>query len=496
LRRLQPQSTVRLILYGFGVVALPLLFALGYSAIYVDRLVDQAQTAVYNAAQAIQTSRQLAEQVTTMERHARQSLVLDDKSLLESYTETHEAFQKTGQQMLELTAEAPYRAIVLSLLEHERQLYQQITKPKDGTPPSQKEVAARFMELHQTVDAIQQGSNRYIDQQVQVMQQRASDALQLLVWFAVALVPLTLISTGLFTVLITRPIRQMDRVIRQLGDAQFDRPIAVSGPQDLQALGERLDWLRQRLLELEDQKSQFLRHMSHELKTPLTAIRESSELLSDEVVGQLNEEQQEITEILHASARRLQSLIEDLLDFATLQYGRPRLRVREFEAKALVEEIIQSHRPAIRAKNISLKGRADVTNIRGDREKLRTVVDNLLGNAIKFTPQDGRIFLRLRAGRESVELEVADSGPGIPADDRAHIFEAFYQGDDQPVGYVKGSGLGLSIAKEYVEAHHGTIAILDDTDWGAHFKVTLPRNIEADDNGEGQSIDPQAAHGA
>lgn len=481
--RFQPRSTVRLTLYGFAVVALPLLLALGYSAIYVDRLVNQAQTAVYDAAQAIQASRLMAEQLTTMERHARQSLVLDDEALLEAYAQTHGEFQENGRRMLEFAADAPFRTVVQTLMDRARDLYRQISR--EETPePSQEEVAQRFAELHETVNAIQLGANRYIDQQVEVMQERAADAQALLAWFAVASVPLTLISTGLFTVLIARPLRQMDRVIRQLGDARFDEPIAVSGPQDLQALGERLDWLRQRLQELEDQKSRFLRHMSHELKTPLTAIRESSELLGDGVVGELNEEQQEITQILHASSRRLQSLIEDLLDFAMLQYGRPRLRLREFEARPLIEEIIRSHRPALRAKNVSLRGRADATTLVGDREKLRTVVDNLLSNAIKFTPESGRIYLRLRDTAEAVEIEVADSGPGIPPDEAEHVFDAFYQGEKQPVGYIKGSGLGLSIAREYVEAHHGKISLVTDTKWGAHFKVTLPRGVQIDDDGE------------
>ncbi|MBA1146257.1 HAMP domain-containing histidine kinase [Ectothiorhodospiraceae bacterium WFHF3C12] len=481
--RFQPRSTVRLTLYGFAVVALPLLAALVYSAFYVDRLVNQAQTAVYDAAQTIQVSRLMAEQVTTMERHARQSLVLDDESLLEAYARTHEEFQANGRRMLEFAADAPFHEVVLTLMDRARSLYEQVSQAENPAL-SQEEVAKRFAEFHETVEAIQAGSNRYIDQQVQVMQERAADAQTLLAWFAVASVPLTLISTGLFTVIIARPLNQMDRVIRQLGDARFDEPIAVSGPQDLQALGERLDWLRQRLQELEDQKSRFLRHMSHELKTPLTAIRESSELLSDGVVGELNAEQQEIAEILHSSSRRLQSLIEDLLDFAMLQYGRPRLRLREFEARPLIEEIIRSHRPAMRAKNISLRGRADGTTLVGDREKLRTVVDNLLSNAIKFTPQAGRIYLRLRALEDRVEIEVADSGPGIPPAEADSVFDAFFQGEKQPVGYVKGSGLGLSIAREYVEAHRGTITLLTDTDWGAHFKVTLPRGVQIDDNGE------------
>ena len=126
-----------------------------------------------------------------------------------------------------------------------------------------------------------------------------------------------------FTILIARPIRQIDAAIRRLGQADFSVPVQVGGPEDLQQLGERLDWMRQRLADLEQQKNRFLRQMSHELKTPLTALREGAELLSEEVVGKLTPEQREIAEILRHNSIELQKLIEDLLSYGASQAHKP-----------------------------------------------------------------------------------------------------------------------------------------------------------------------------
>ncbi|HYM28768.1 MAG TPA: histidine kinase dimerization/phospho-acceptor domain-containing protein, partial [Steroidobacteraceae bacterium] len=117
------------------------------------------------------------------------------------------------------------------------------------------------------------------------------------------------------TRLIARPIAEIDLAIRQLGDADFERPIRVHGPDDLQSLGERLEWLRRRLIELEAQKNRFLRHLSHDLKTPLAALREGTELLNDQVAGPLAPPQQQVVAIMRDNSVKLQRLIEELLGY-------------------------------------------------------------------------------------------------------------------------------------------------------------------------------------
>lgn len=471
----QPRSTLTLILLAFAVVVVPLFGALVYAGVYVDRLAGQAQEAVHDAARAIQGSRGLTEGLTVMERAARQYLVLDDPAVLDVYLRAHRDFRNLLERLQSLSTSAEQRAALAALADREWEVFRAITAGDPWRRPDQQAAARQFAVLNELSEEVRLEANRQIERNVDFMQQTSRGAQEMMAWLAAALLTLTLLSIGVFAVLISRPMRQLDRAIRRLGDEHFDTPIRVSGPDDLRALAARLDWLRQRLLELEEQKTKFLRHISHELKTPLTSIRESSDLLGDEVVGPLNAEQREITQILAESGRQLQALIENLLDFSRTQLRRPALELSRVSLSALLETVIQTHKPAILAKELAADVRLFDCDLFGDREKLRTVLDNLLSNAIKFSPHGGVLEVRAYQTAKLAVLEIADEGPGVPGAERAKIFDAFYQGQGQPGSYVKGSGLGLSIAQEYTLAHNGRIEVLDGDRQGAYFRVLLPR---------------------
>jgi two-component system, NtrC family, sensor histidine kinase GlrK len=275
--------------------------------------------------------------------------------------------------------------------------------------------------------------------------------------------------------LISRPIHQIDHAIQRLGAGEFATAIQIAGPYDLQYLGQRLNWLRGRLSELEDEKRKFLQHVSHELKTPLTALREGTALLEEGVVGQLNEGQREIVDILEQNGIQLQKLIEDLLNFHLAEVRHAALDLQPLHLERVLEDVLIDHKLAMMAKEIEV--RLVVTApvaLRGDREKLRIAIDNLLSNAVKYSPRRGIISVSLTPEAEHVVLDIRDTGPGIAVEDKSRIFEAFYQGTAAYEGHVKGSGLGLAIAREYVAAHHGQLEIVDDVSQGAHFRLTLP----------------------
>jgi two-component system sensor histidine kinase GlrK len=276
-----------------------------------------------------------------------------------------------------------------------------------------------------------------------------------------------------FTYLISKPISQVSAGIQGLGQGQFARPIEIQGPGDLVRLGEQLDWLRQRLVTLEAQKTRFLQHISHELKTPLTALREGSDLLSSGVVGNLNAEQREIARILQHNSIELRKLIEGLLNYSAVHAQTSYLDAKIVPLNDLVRRVIEDRKLAIVSKGIRIELATDNVAAYCDEDKIRVVLDNLLSNAIKFSPDRGLISFRLYKDAGDAVFEVSDEGPGIPAHEREKVFEAFYKGVDPPVAAVKGSGLGLSIVKEYVLLHRGRIEILEGP--GAHFRIRLPR---------------------
>lgn len=468
-----PKSFLQLILLGFVLVSLPLFFAFLNAALYVDRLANQSQKAVYQAVQATQGSRIIVEQLTQMERTVRQFVILGDPSLLEDYAKTHQNFRESAMELARLPLDAEQKKELDELVEREQKLFASVQK-NPGDPGTSKSMVLEYVLLSDLAQSLLAQSNLLIDREVNVLQHTASEAQRILLWQVLASVPIAVLLAVGFTILIARPIRQLDSAIRRLGSEQFTSAIEVKGPKDLENLGQRLDWLRTRLIELEQQKTRFLRHVSHELKTPLTAIREGSELLSDEVGGKLTEQQREIASILRSNSIQLQTLIESLLSYHTSKFRNTALDLKPVNLKTIIDKVAADQKLALLARGLELKTRCCESTILGDEEKLRVTVDNLLSNAIKFSPAGGAIEIRLERNDKVLLLDVIDSGPGITEEDKSRVFDEFFRGEQASGSHIKGTGLGLAITREHIVAHGGSIEILDDVTDGAHFRVTLP----------------------
>jgi two-component system sensor histidine kinase GlrK len=477
-----PRSFLGLLLAGFTLVMLPLVGALAYSAWNTERLATQSRSAVYNAAQAARASRSLVDRISSIERVAQQMTVVDHAGLAVDYARVHRSFRQLGDEIAQLPLDAAQMAALDRTMAEEQALYDMLTgqpRPKPGA----KAVAARIDRLIDSAREVLAINNRIVDREVERLRAKAEKVqrgLIVLVIFSTA-VALT-IALALMRY-IARPISEIDGAIRQLGGADFSRPITVRGPEDLRYLGRRLDWLRRRLEEFETQKNRFLRHVSHELKTPLTALREGAELLYDQVAGPLQPTQRQVVSIMRDNSVKLQRLIEELLDYQRALHAAASLEVKPILLDELVAGAAREHELAAQAKGVSLRIDAQPAMLEADPEKLRSILDNLISNAVKFTPPGGTIAVQARVGTGNeagmAMIEVMDSGPGVPAEERESIFNLFFRGRSRADGVgmrgaIKGSGLGLAIARELVEAHGGQIAVVADGG-GGHFRVTLPR---------------------
>ncbi len=471
----RPKSVLSLVLTGFSLVTLPLIFSLVYAVISVDRLLDQSQKDLFQAVQATKGSITLIEQIKKMERNIRQFQVLGDKTLFQLYEKSHQELQNTANSLTQLS-EGKQRDSVSQLMRSEKELYHNLKRiPHDAEEG--KIAVTKFTALTALAQLILTENRGLVSKKIELMERRGKETQQLLVWQAMGITPIVLALVIVFTLLIARPIRQIDQAIRKLGDNTLPEKIAISGPKDLQVLGTRLDWLRSRLKELEEQKIQFLRHISHELKTPLTASRAGAELLRDEVVGTLNKEQRKVVEILHQSMIALQKMIENLLNFGVVLERHATFNLTPVVIGHLLEKVLADHHLTLMARKIHVDLKLSTQSISGDENKLAVVLDNLVSNAVKFSPIAGTIEISLTEDGHEMRLDVIDAGPGIDPDDKARVFDPFYQGRRQAGTEVEGTGIGLSLAKEYVLAHHGTIEILEDGGTkGAHLCVKLPIN--------------------
>jgi two-component system sensor histidine kinase GlrK len=473
----RPKSILRLILTGFSLVALPLVVALLIATISVERLVTHSQQALLQSVFVTQGSQVLVEAVKAMERNARQYQVLGDQVLFDVYQENHGRFVDAVRSLETQELSIGQGGLLDTLRVTENELHTVLQKH----PHDADEVMAAlpaFIELGGMAQQILLNSQNLITRGVEQMNDESDNLKRTLMIQAVALVPAAIILMLFFAMLISRPMRQIDKAIRRLGDGEFGETAVISGPRDLQQLGERLDWLRTRLLELEQDKTRFLQHMSHELKTPLTAIREGTELIREQVVGELNEQQLEIAGILHDNSLQLQKQIEDLLNFSIAHSHTTALVRKRVALAPVIKEVLADHKIAMLSRHLQPDINLQPLVLQGDREKLRILVDNLVSNAIKYSPDGSQLSISLQAQRGNAVLRVADNGPGIPVEEQERVFDAFYQGAPADKGAVRGTGLGLSIAREYAQAHGGTVSVVKSDRRGACLQVELPLEQE------------------
>jgi two-component system, NtrC family, sensor histidine kinase GlrK len=460
-------------LIGFTIVAAPLLFAIVNAAVQMNRLSIRSQQLVAHGMQGTRNNQRMFEEIGAMERTARLYQIIGNADLLDAYLRSNGRLITALHDLRTLPLDAASQQGAGAIEDQAEHLLGDLK----SAPPNSTRMAAVINSFPQLSDAALKLSDQIslqIDRETGSLEQATQRAQQNLAWQTLLLVPMTLAVVGLFTYLFGRPIRAIDRAISELGRGTFSRPIAIRGPADLERLATQLEWLRGRLLDLAQEKNRFLRHMSHELKTPLANIREGTELLMDGAVGELQSAQREVTGILRENSMKLQRLIENLLSFSAWQAKSVGMEISEFKLRPLIKSVLENQQLTLVAQRVRLDVQVEDLTPIADRGKVRLILDNLLSNAIKFTPRGGTISIHARSQREQLVLDVVDSGPGIPPEERDRIFEAFYQGKTPQGGHVKGTGIGLSVVTEFVNAHGGSIEILEAKAGGAHFRVRLP----------------------
>jgi two-component system sensor histidine kinase GlrK len=478
----RPRTLLGLVLLGLAFVTVPLLFAVGNAVVKLGQLAAESESVLSDSATVTTENQRLSNLLTSMERNSRQYLLLQDVASASDLLTLYDGDQASFEQSLTLLRALPKNPALTEQLQSLAAVSKDVHRALRGTRTEETLaiIIERFRVMNASARDVQLGMRLLINERLTELQDNTRAAQRALAWQSAALIPGTLVLIVLFLLVVGKPMRQVDRAIRELGEGDYGRPIAVTGPHDIETLGRQLEWLRHRLKESSDEKNKFLRHMSHELKTPLANIREGTELLLDGSVGALDHQQQEVTGILRDNGVRLQKLIENLLTFSAWQTHTASLELADFELKPMVFSVLSQHRLVLSNKKIKLQINVRPINVRADEGKLKLVLENLLSNAIKFTPNGGLINVGAVMEDHELVIDVGDSGPGVDPEDGDRIFEAFYQGRRPQGGPVGGTGIGLSVVAECVQAHGGSVQLLGDGESGAHFQVRLPLRRAAD----------------
>ncbi|HJS16726.1 MAG TPA: HAMP domain-containing sensor histidine kinase [Rheinheimera sp.] len=313
-----------------------------------------------------------------------------------------------------------------------------------------------------------------LEQRLQQQQVYAEEAQSHLAWQTVALVVLTLLMVLWASARITAPVKMLDTMIRSIGQASHHFPHdKVDGPRELTELGEQLRWLASRLQQLEALRLILLRHASHELKTPLSSIREGCALLSEQLVGPLNPQQMEVVSLLNGSADRLSVLTEQLLDYnKLLQQAKPEFDWHDSET--LLQNCFNDHALSLQQREQKIVLDCQLSRIYTDSMLFRRILDNLINNAQAYGAEGSNVWVNLRLHDKFMLLDVANNGTPIPAELRAKLFEPFQRGKAPRFDAVQGSGLGLSIVADCARLLGGLAEIIDVSYADVCIQVRLP----------------------
>ncbi|HFI2979129.1 TPA: two component system sensor histidine kinase QseE/GlrK [Escherichia coli] len=462
-----PRSLRQLVMLAFLLILLPLLVLAWQAWQSLNALSDQA--ALVNRTTLIDARRSeaMTNAALEMERSYRQYCVLDDPTLAKVY----QSQRKRYSEMLDAHAGVLPDDKLYQALRQDLNNLAQLQCNNSGPDAA---AAARLEAFASANTEMVQATRTVVFSRGQQLQREIAERGQYFGWQSLVLFLVSLVMVLLFTRMIIGPVKNIERMINQLGEGRsLGNSVSFSGPSELRSVGQRILWLSERLSWLESQRHQFLRHLSHELKTPLASMREGTELLADQVVGPLTPEQKEVVSILDSSSRNLQKLIEQLLDYNRKQADSA-VELENVELAPLVETVVSAHSLPARAKMMHTDVDLKATACLAEPMLLMSVLDNLYSNAVHYGAESGNICLRSSLHGARVYIDVINTGTPIPQEERAMIFEPFFQGSHQRKGAVKGSGLGLSIARDCIRRMQGELYLVDESGQDVCFRIELP----------------------
>jgi two-component system sensor histidine kinase GlrK len=468
-------SLVMLVLLGVGALSLRA----------VGRLVSVNQAITTQSVPAVRRAAAAHDAVLSLARLEARFLVLGDPAFAALWNEhasrAGEELDRLGQLLttrreMELLASVrrgfeEYRGVVAQehtlVLSGERGRAQALGETSDRL--LRERVGADLDALSDAIHAAAQTA------QAEAARLEARTWTGVLVALAAALV-LALASTAAIAIRLTGSLRKLSTATAAVAAGSFREPLVIRGNDEVAELARSFNAMAVRLREVDELKEAFLATVSHELRSPLTSMREAALLLRDRVGGELSERQARLVEIIAASCERLLRLVNQVLDLSRLRAGALILDRQRVDLDRVITRAVEELRPQAEEAGLTMtvERLGNDFVIAGDEDRLVQVVVNLLANAIRFTMRGGRVTVRVVEAGGEIEVQVEDTGVGIPAAALAHIFDTWQQAHHQR----GGTGLGLAIVRGIVEGHGGRVTVESHEGKGARFSVLFPRRKE------------------
>jgi two-component system sensor histidine kinase GlrK len=434
---------------------------------------------------ALGSSRQLR-QLGQLEENASKYVVTHDEGYRKKFGEVLDAYAATQGELGSLALRPDEREAVLRLMGEwaEARPRLEAFAAREGGPSAEAESASlpalrdQIARLRSETRRIGEASQEVIASRLQHSADAARKAERLSLLAAAGALLLSVLVSIVIVRSITLALRRLQAGTHAVAGGDFSYRLPPGRGDEFTDLARDFNVMTQRLGELEQMKRDFLSKVSHDLKTPLASMQETTRILLDEVPGPLTRRQRRLLELSDQSGKRLSSMIANILDLSGLEAGAFALSIRRCELAPLVRTARDQMEPMLldRGVTISLSLPFEPVHLECDAERMVQVLINLLENAVKFSPAEAEVRVEARIAGEStgsVLLTVTDAGPGVPPADRERIFDRFFQADAGREARGRGVGLGLSICREIVAAHGGTVWVEQNPGGGSIFCVLL-----------------------
>ncbi len=426
----------------------------------------------------------LADSTLSQLRYEKKYVLTKDILLYEQFLSAKADFAKFLSELL-LIVDTPEKRDSLNKVKAHYQRFQSLADKEIENVRGNQSYPKRWseQEIERASDGVLEElkrlegyARRDIQQRMKKLGESSASARKLVLTISAIAAVLVIAASFLITRSITRPLTILMEKTKEISKGVFNDNLNISSPPEISELTGAFNSMCGKLKMVDKIKSDFFSSMSHELRTPLTSIKEGINLLREGAGGAIPERQKRLLAILSEESKRLIDLVNSLLDLSKMEAGMMTYTFEPGTIAPLVERATTEMTPLIEARKITLTTKVDgkLPVIKIDREKILQVLRNLVGNAVKFTPEGGQVRVVARLVNRGVEVSVSDTGSGIKRENLTTIFEKFHQAPFKQSNHIKGTGLGLAIVKHVITAHGGNVWAESEPGQGSSFIFVLP----------------------
>ena len=489
--------------FGYIIIALFMLAMSFYLIFRLNHLNKVTDSIMKTDIPSVENGEKLVDSLLEQVRNEKKYLITNDDAFLDLFDKKKREFLDRLKSIEESTKDREKKVFINQIKELHNKYLSMVSKEivlvdSEGLiPPDsryEEEIKKTLDQLTESINKLTLALQTGLIKKIELFQKigyKSTKVSLVIILFAVLF---GVIFAYFFTHSVCSPIKILKDATDRIADGDLDYRIEVTSNDEIGTLGTAFNQMCNKLKEMDQMKSEFVSNISHNLKTPLTAIREANDLLLEKIAGPISEPQIKLLTIIKEEAHQLTMMINDLLDISRVEAGLMRYNFQSSDIYDVIRKSTDEIRFLAENKNILIQceNGDSIPKILLDRDKIAQVMDNLLSNAIKFTLPGGAITIkanvveshdvtqffreqnRLNNVHSFVKVSISDTGIGIPAECHKKIFDKFQQVDNKGKGGIKGTGLGLSIAKHIVLDHGGDIGVESNVGKGSTFLFTLP----------------------